>query len=407
MTIAMIIWIVAAVASIALVIFVRGVRDRLASMTTAIWLLVIVALLSMAGTMIGQNLPRAAYVERFGAPAGGFLVASGLTNVFGSWYFLFFVGALALSLLTCSFVRIARLVRPARTARLAKLGSLITHLSIVVVLVGGLITALAGFRYPASHFLEAGDVLDVPEGGFSLRVDEARTEFTDDGVISEYVSVVTVLEEGREVFSRRIEVNHPLVHRGLGIYQYEMMPSATSVASAMLGVVVTTPDGDERLAEIAVVPGEDAPVPGTAITLKILEFMSHFTYDIARGTAELASVRHENPAVLVQVAEEGEPVGETWAFAAFPGHEPERELPCRVFLLDYRPDHENALTRFEFSSQPGTPLLFAGFAAMSVGLCLTFWTRRPAGASGDLPRPGASRSEGGPDPAPERKREAR
>ncbi|MCK4915792.1 MAG: hypothetical protein KAS89_06450, partial [Candidatus Eisenbacteria sp.] len=56
-------------------------------------------------------------------------------------------------------------------------------------------------------------------------------------------------------------------------------------------------------------------------------------------------------------------------------HRSDAGLPCRIFLFSYLPDYERGLTRFELSRQPGTPLLFIGFAAMSLGLCLTFWTR--------------------------------
>jgi hypothetical protein len=82
------------------------------------------------------------------------------------------------------------------------------------------------------------------------------------------------------------------------------------------------------------------------------------------------------------VSEAGRVAGETWVFAGFPAHGMADEIPCRLFLLDYRPDFEHALTRFEFSRQPGTPLLFAGFLAMSLGLMLTFWTRRPRPKAG-------------------------
>ncbi len=47
-----------------------------------------------------------------------------------------------------------------------------------------------------------------------------------------------------------------------------------------------------------------------------------------------------------------------------------------LFFLDYIPDFDRGLTRFEFTRQPGTPLLFFGFAALSLGLCLVFWTRK-------------------------------
>lgn len=350
-------------------------RSWIASMRTAIWILSLLAVLSMIGVLVGQNLPPEAYVDRYGRFLGNAIARAGVTDMFGAWYFLLAVGVLTISIVACSLARLVRLARSRQPGALVRTGSLVTHASFVVILVGGLVTGVGGFRRALPLYVGAGGVVEVVEGGFSLRVEEARTEFSDSGAVSDYVSVVTVIEDGAERGPYRIEVNSPLTVRGIGVYQYEMMPSATSIRSAVLGVVVPQDEGDPLHVEVTAPQGVEVEVPGTAITLKVVEFLAHFTYDIEQGTAELASVRHENPAVFVQVAEAGETVDGRWVFAGSPGHG--GRLPCMLFLLDYAPDYRHALTRFEISRQPGTPLIYAGFALMSLGLCLTFWVRGP------------------------------
>jgi hypothetical protein len=362
---------------------IRPIRTWLSSTQTAVAVLAITGVLAAVGVFVGQNLPPEAYSERHGSLFGSLLVRLGLTSVFTSWYFLLAVTVLALSILACTFGRIVRLVRARR--RLPAIGSFLTHVGLVVIIAGGIVTALGGFRLPADRYVRAGGEIEVPGGGFSLRVDEARTEFTEDGVISEYVSVVTVIEDGREVRTERIEVNHPLVHRGIGIYQYEMLPAAESVEEATLGVICRDEGEGESLHELVLPFREEVAVPGTATTLKAVAFLSHFTYDIEQGTAELVSVAHENPAVLVQVSEAGAVLGERWAFFGMRSHDTGPDLPCRFFLLGYRPDHERSLTRFEFTKQPGTPLLYVGFAALSLGLVLVFWTRAATAAMAEAP----------------------
>jgi hypothetical protein len=404
-------WFLALLAAGAVVaLALRPSRRWLSRTRTAVGILTTMTVLALAGVFVGQGLPPEAYVDRHGPVLGALLVRSGLTSVFTSPYFLVAVAAFALSILACTFGRLKRLVR-ATAGRASRIGSLTTHLALVVIIAGGIVTAVGGFRRPGDRYAPAGAEIPVPEGGFSLRIDEARTDFTDEGVISEYTSIVTVLEDGEEVRTHRIEVNHPLVHRGIGVYQYEMLPAAESVLEVTLGVVVDAGDGrDEQLHELRLPFRESVAVPGTATTLKAVEFLSHFSYDIDRGTAVLVSVAHENPAVLVQVSEGGRVLGERWAFAGFRGHDLGAELPCRLFLLDYRPDFENGLTRFEFTRQPGTPLLYLGFAALSLGLVLTFWTR--VGGVGPTAREGSrwevpgSPSDGGslgvaPGPRPD------
>jgi hypothetical protein len=351
---------------------VAPVRRRISSMRTGVLLLAVLTLISVLGVVIGQNLPPAAYVEKFGEAAGPLIVRLGLNAIFDTWYFALAVWILALSIVTCSYQRLVRLVR-ARSGRLYRIGSLVTHLALVVILAGGVVTARYGHRRPDPRFLRAGDVTVVEEGGFSLRVDEARTEFSDDGIVSEYVSVVTVIEGGVETGTHRIEVNHPLTVNGVGVYQYEMMPSAESVEEVVLGVVVEGAGGGPH--EITIPFGDSAQVPGTDLTVKPLSFYSHFTYDIENGTAGLASIWHDNPAVLVQVSAADTVVSENWLFVGLAGHGGDADADYRLFFLDYEPDFENGLTRFEYSRQPGTPILFTGFAALSLGLCVTFWTR--------------------------------
>jgi len=358
-------------------------------MRTAVGLLIAMTALAVLGVLIGQQLPPEAYVERFGHAVGTLVFRAGLGNVFRSWYFIALAGVLTLSTVVCSLKRIANLIASPKR-RLRTFGSLITHLSIALIAAGGIWTAAGGFRYAAPRYMEPGDVMEVPEGGFSIRVDAARTEFAETGALSEYLSEVTVLEGGVEVRRHRIEVNEPLVHNGIGVYQFEMLPAANSVREVLLGVVVPADRSDAADAQDDEAPGEaDAPlhleVPAalyervpvldTGISVEVLEFLSDFTYDIETRTAGLASPRHDNPAVFVQVWEGDRLAGEQWVFIGAAGHEAEG-LPCRLFFLDYIPDFDRGLTRFEFTRQPGTPLLFFGFAALSLGLCLVFWTRK-------------------------------
>lgn len=389
----MTLWLVVVAAALP-AILVRPFRRWLSSMAGAIWILSALTVLSLLGVMIGQNLPPEAYQTRYGATAGGLLVRSGLTDVFGSWYFLLLVSVLGVSLIACSAGRLRKIALARTGPRVARAGLLVVHVALVVVLAAGVVTGVFGFRYVAPPYLGAGDEMVVVEGDFTIRVDAASTEFSEDGHVSEYYSDVTVLDAGREVLSQRIEVNHPLVYGGVGLYQHEMHPSPTLLDKAVLGVRVNAPEGEGPLCTYLVPFREEFAVPGTDITLKVLEFLSDFTYDIERRTAELASNRHRNPAVLVQLAQSGRVLDDLWLFADSPAHQTFEGMPCRVFLLDYVPDFSDGRTRFEVSRQPGTPLLFAGFLAMSLGLAMIFWTRAPAERPRDEER---SHAKGGPD----------
>jgi hypothetical protein len=382
-------------------VFLKGYRKWLTSMAGAVWILVALAVMSLLGVMIGQNLPPDAYTARYGQVLGTLVYRSGLAQIFTSWYFLLFAAILAASLVACSFGRLRKLASAGGRGRTSRIGSMLLHLSLVVILAGGVATAVFGFRYPARMYLGAGDEMFVEEGGFTVRVDAASTEFTTEGMVAEYFSDVVVIEDGEEVLSHRIEVNRPLIHNGVGLYQHEMLPSATSVKELVFGIIIRTEDGELPLSTVVVPFEEDYDVPGTDITLKVVEFLSDFTYDIETRTARLLSVGHRNPGVLVRISENGSVVDEIWVFADVQTHRSDAGLPCRLFLYDYLPDYEQGLTRFELSRQPGTPILFIGFAAMSLGLCLTFWTR--AGRRQLAEGPAERREESSTDPSDARR----
>ena len=376
-------------------VFLKKFRRWLSSMTGAVWILVVLAVMSLLGVSIGQGLPPDAYTDRYGQVLGSFVYRSGLSEIFTSWYFLLFAAVLAVSLIACSFGRLKKLAAVRGRGRASRVGSLLLHVSMVVILAGGVVTGVFGFRYAAPVYLSAGDEMVVEEGGFTIRVNAASTEFSDEGTVSEYFSDVVVIEDGEEVLSRRIEVNRPLIHNGVGLYQNEMLPSATSVREVLFGIVIVSEDGESPLSTITVPFNEEFEVPGTDISLKVLEFLADFTYDIESGTASLVSISHRNPAVLVRISEAGSVIDDRWIFADVQTHRSDAGLPCRIFLFNYLPDYERGLTRFELSHQPGTPLLFVGFAAMSLGLCLTFWTRTGR-KEADAPR---ARLKTGSDPA--------
>ncbi|MCK4512427.1 cytochrome c biogenesis protein ResB, partial [bacterium] len=247
----MTLWLVAAAVLIPAV-FLKRFRRWLSSMTGAVWILVVLTVMSLLGVAIGQNLPPDAYTDRYGQMLGSFIYRSGLSDIFTSWYFLLFAAVLAASLVACSLGRLRKLATARGRGRASRVGSLLLHVSMVVILAGGVVTAVFGFRYAAPVYLSAGEEMEVPEGGFTIRVNAASTEFADEGVVSEYFSDVVVIEDGEEVLSWRIEVNKPLIYNGVGLYQNEMLPSATSVREVLFGIVILTEDGELPLRTIDV-----------------------------------------------------------------------------------------------------------------------------------------------------------
>jgi len=110
--------------------------------------------------------------------------------------------------------------------RLGNWGSLITHLSFVVLVVGALLGSLLGFK---GYFMEgAGTTIPIQEivvskgkvsETFSVRVNSAEDRFLPNGERDNWYTDLSVLENGQEVARKTLSVNHPLKYKGVTFYQ--------------------------------------------------------------------------------------------------------------------------------------------------------------------------------------------
>ena len=253
----------------------------LASVRLAIFLLAALALTSVIGTIIPQHQVANFYVERYSPGMAAFFQALDIPSMYSSWWFVALLALLALNLIICSLDRLPRVWRlikadpaaipaerikkmPERaywpvsdtafpavktllTARgftavndrlfvaekgaWSRLGVYIVHLSILIIFAGAMVGQRYGFK--ASLTLPEGESSDVvffnqsrtPQPlGFTVRCDSFTIQYYDNGMPKEYLSRLTVLENGKQVLSRGIEVNRPLRYRGITFYQASYQP---------------------------------------------------------------------------------------------------------------------------------------------------------------------------------------
>ena len=107
-----------------------------------------------------------------------------------------------------------------------KLGTVVTHLSLVLLMVGAVMGGMFGF---------ANDGVVIPEGkvyqvgfgeNFSVRLDKFVAEFYQDGQPKDYYSDVTIIDGGKDVLKQRIRVNDPLEYKGVRFHQSFYGPAA-------------------------------------------------------------------------------------------------------------------------------------------------------------------------------------
>jgi cytochrome c biogenesis protein len=104
--------------------------------------------------------------------------------------------------------------------RWAPISGLIGHLSIVVILMGGIVGATMGFRESQFTIAEGATLPVAAEAGLTLQLlDFTDTYDTRTGAPSDYASTVVLYKDGTEVDRHVIRVNDPLRYGDTTFYQ--------------------------------------------------------------------------------------------------------------------------------------------------------------------------------------------
>ena len=112
-----------------------------------------------------------------------------------------------------------------------RMGVYVTHFSLFLFALGALIGGWTGFKgfvnIPEGQSISQVRLRDgtVKDLGFEVRCDKFELEYYPDehghptGRPKDYKSDLAVLENGKVVATKTIEVNHPLIHNGIFFYQ--------------------------------------------------------------------------------------------------------------------------------------------------------------------------------------------
>ncbi|MDP3062442.1 MAG: cytochrome c biogenesis protein ResB, partial [Chloroflexota bacterium] len=103
--------------------------------------------------------------------------------------------------------------------RLLRLGTYLSHLSIILLILGFLLGSYLGFRERA-FMVPEGSVRELGRGtNLSLQLDSFVDEYYPEGPPKDYRSEVVLYENGQEVKRGLIRVNHLLGYKGVRFYQ--------------------------------------------------------------------------------------------------------------------------------------------------------------------------------------------
>jgi len=400
--------------------FLRRVRADLwkffTSIRLAIVLISLLALLGVAGTLVPQaDKTRAVdYIEQYGVEGYRWIQTVQLDRIFSSTYFVFLILLFFVNMTACTGKRLKASLRYARLAQRPKLpqafermavqasapaegeGALerarqalrkrhyrvrregdqllaekwrwerfgidVFHVGILVVLVGGLLTATLGYRvFEVAH---KGQTFDVPGRDFQVLVEDFWSEnYADTERVMDWHSRLTVLEGGSALKTETIQVNQPMSHAGVEFFQSSFGNDWEN--AARVTVRVESADGTDLGEYQARVDGF-FELPKQNLRVRVGAFLPDFALT-ENQIAYSRTQRLNNPAAFLQVYNgQNELQFRTWSFSQMP--ELQRMLsdaPYRFYLTGMTaPEY----TGIQVNHDPGMEVALLGFGLMILGI---------------------------------------
>ena len=209
------------------------------SVKLAVVLILVIIVFSMLATLVPQGMPDEVYRARY-SPVLYMLISSlGLQRFFGSALFLIPVMLFTVNLGVCAA---DRLVTRARTHAKRRYGPDLMHLGLLVLIAGGLVTALG--RHEAAISLADGQEAQAG-AGYVVHLLSFQFLKYDNGMPKDWISTVRVVRDGREeIASYPIRVNHPLRLSGITLYQAAWNITGTLTLTGTDGKEVSPQPGD-------------------------------------------------------------------------------------------------------------------------------------------------------------------
>ncbi len=245
----------------------------------------------------------------------------------------------------------------------------IVHASLLLIFAGGIIDGIFGY----SGFLmlqkgQTGNVIELRTGAkkqlpFGVKCFGAGQENYADGSPKRWWSKLAVVQDGKEVESKEIVVNDPLVHQGLRFYQasFGMTGSLDD-----LKLLATPANGTSR--EITVRMNEPFELDGNT-TVTLAEYIPDFF--IRDNQVFKRSDNPDNPAFRLQV--KNRTTGEDAKLWLFPSYGETAQGQKTNYSFAYRDMQMGYFTGLEVSHEPGQWLVWAGCLLMGAGLFVAFY----------------------------------
>jgi len=269
--------------------------------------------------------------------------------------------------------------------RISEMAVYIVHASLLLIFFGWIIDGIFGWRgYLSLNEGQTSNVIELRDGTkralpFSLRCDAAGQENYKDGTPKKWWSKLAVVRDARDVQTKEIVVNDPLVYNGVRFYQSSFgetgridrlflaaTPNAAFKAVAA-GKVPTSPNPGGETKELALTFGETADLDADT-NVRFAEFFSD--YAVRDGQVYKRSNEIGEPAAHLIVTKKGS--GQTFD-VWFPPLDEVADNSKAPYLLQPKTLTWEHFTGLQVSHEPGQWGVWSGVVLLGIGLAFVFY----------------------------------